>query len=339
MSFATITTEQLDFLYPSRSDSRLETILRTTRDPMTGEFKDGFESIDACSIEDQNRACALRGLPRKLWPNIPSCDPQRLAGLLETIIDVRRSKPAPSCLASATYVRSRRIGVLGSILDLVRNSPEPDIAWLTAGDYNSRFDPKASWPSAIPGARMRFEHQLERSGALTAPGFLIAYLHGYFLPDVKAFQLQYRGIVGGQKLKCIREWGKLRRNGEVAPSQIKIAIHVVRDLVQQISGMMHNFLPAIERTATGDISSFKRMTEPYDSVYLIWLSQHSLADMLILNGAFYLDGRLVLAECCNAVASRPISRSPHVSPPSIRPGRQRGRKLQSVPGSRILPGV
>ena len=258
---------------------------------------------------------------------------------LSTITDVRRSKPAPSCLASASYVRSRRIGVLGSILDLVRNNPELDVAWLTAGDYNSRFDPKASWPSAIPGARMRFEHQLERSGALTAPGFLIAYLHGYFLPDVKAFQLQYRGIVGGQKLKCIHEWGKLRRNGEVAPSQINIAIHVIRDLVQQISGMMHNFLPATERTATGDISSLERMTEPYDSVYLIWLSQHSLADMLILNGAFYLDGRLVLAECCNAVASRPISRSPHVSRPSIRPGRQRGRKLQSVPGSRILRGV
>ena len=171
MSFATITTEQLDFLYPSRRDSRLETVLRTTRDPMTGEFKGGFESTDACSMEDQNRACALRGLPRKLWPNIPSCDPQRLAGLLDTIIDVRRSKPAPSCLASASYVRSRRIGVLGSILELVRNNPELDVAWLTAGDYNSRFDPKASWPSAIPGARMRFEHQLERSGALTAPGF------------------------------------------------------------------------------------------------------------------------------------------------------------------------
>ena len=37
MSFARITTEQLDFLYPSGSDSRLQTILRTTRDPMTGE--------------------------------------------------------------------------------------------------------------------------------------------------------------------------------------------------------------------------------------------------------------------------------------------------------------
>ena len=215
------------------------------------------------------------------------------------------------------YVRSRRIGVLGSILDLVRDHPGLDFAWITASHPTLCFDQKERWSDVCRLAHDRLQQDLERSRAIGVPGFVIACLNGYFDPGMKKFRVEYRGIVAGEKLKRIRAAANLDQNGERLRSRIHIVVHQIKDLQQQIAGVMPNFLPELVPLRTNSLSNIKRMRQPYHSIYLMWLDQQSLADMWVINGAFYSDGRLVMAECYQATAGQGMRsrRSPRVMRP------------------------
>jgi|HubBroStandDraft_4_1064222.scaffolds.fasta_scaffold42704_2 hypothetical protein len=351
MGLTKFTTEQLEFL--SGDAYRLDAVVGSACAPITRLLQPGFETIEACQAEDRNRAGALRALAskqragtrRKSAPKpqadaLPG-DPSELAAALEAIADPVSSKPAQACLASAVYMYHRRIGMLGSILKLVRQHAELDVGWVTATDSGLHYDQNQGWSEVCRIARQRLEHQLAFSGALTAPGFLIAYLQGYFDARVAKFLLRYQGIVAGDKLMCIRGRTNQRVNNGRPQVGLKLNVHQVRDLRQQISDMMPNSLPELGLSPTGEITSVTRMREPYHSIYLMWLAQHSLSDFLAMNGAFYWDGRLAMNECYGAAAGRgtPRRRSKSAPPVFAHQAGHSANGSRHVRHSRNFPGM
>jgi len=270
---ANLTSNQLEFLTTTNQDRRLDVLLEPAGDPTIGLAQVGFETADACLAEDRNRARALRGLKPKLQASIPGCDAAGLASRLDTIADPRRTIPSPPCLASAVYMRGRRLGLLGAVLELVAENPELDVAWITAHYPSLRFDQTENWSKVVSEANTRLDRELEVSGATAAAGFVIAFLTGHFDPRTEKFHLQYRGLAAGDKLKS------RRKPSPVVPGNrphrgMTISVHQISNLSLQISRMLPSFVRERVPSPAGTTTTEKRMREPHHTIYLAWLAQY-----------------------------------------------------------------
>ncbi len=152
------------------------------------------------------------------------------------------------------------------------------------------------WSEVIGEARTRLHRQLEVSGAATAPGFIIGFINGHFDPRTEKFRLEYRGIAAGDKLKS------LRQPQPVVPHNrphrgLRITVHEITDLPMQISRMLPNAVRERVPSVIDGGVRVKRMRQPYDTTYLIWLAGHRLADLAAIDGAFYWNGGLQMREC------------------------------------------
>jgi len=108
-------------------------------------------------------------------------------------------------------------------------------------------------------------------------------------------------------------------------------------LPRQISGIMPNFLPEVVVSSGNKGTAIQRMSEPYHSIYLIWLSQRALADLWVASGLFYLNGRLAISECYDGKFKRG-------GPDRRRPAPFRARDLVSrapelKERTRVFPGI
>jgi len=301
MSFTRFTTEQLEFLSSARFQP--DKIVDLARNPSTGEIERSFESSEVCQAEDRQRASALRQMlvsaPRRKGrshaakrPRLPG-DPLTVANTLESIGDAGIRTPTPSCLASAVYMRYRRIGVLGAILDLLAEHPRLDAAWVSCDSTSFRFDQNKGWSEVAKLARDHLEHKLSVTGVYHAHGLLIGFFRGYYAPHLDQFQLRYGGMVAGAKVSCIQKVHARKTTSKSEGKDVYIRLHPLRDMRQRISGLLPNFLPQLAPSSKG----FSRMQEPAHTLYLLWLAQHRLADLSAIHGVFYWDGRLKIAEC------------------------------------------
>jgi hypothetical protein len=262
-----------------------------------------FETLEACRHEDRTRAAALRELHEGALLEDIETNGKRLSKrgrdelvtLLENIADPDRRLPMPPCPASSLYMRDRRIGVLGAVLELIAANPDLDRAWFTGDHPALRFRANGRHSRVAVEAMTRLNEQLRVSGASATPGFLIAFLNGYFDPRREQFHLQYRGLVLGNKLQVLRR--ALQVNSPPrGKSGLGIRVFPIRDLRRQITKIMPNIL--CERVdGQRKSESVRRMREPYLSLYLMWLARRRLADIIIIDGAFYWDGGLSLREC------------------------------------------
>src|SRR5258708_37589377 len=75
------------------------------------------------------------------------------------------------------------------------------------------------------------------------------------------------------------------------------------------------------RARVGRVTGVKRMAEPYHSIYLMGLDRYNLADMWLMSGPFYLNGGLVMRQCCGQQA-KPAADAcvPAIAPLSNNPG-------------------
>jgi hypothetical protein len=289
---ASLTTDQLALLTPANR--------RPSGGAATGLHALGFPTGAACRAEDRRRANALRQLKSKPW--IVDCNPIGLANLLDAIAASDLTRPTQPCLASATYTRQRRIGILGAILELSIAHPEIQMAWITTRDPTLNFHRTHTWTGILGEARRRFFRQMEICGVLAAPGFLMAHLTGYFQPRSGRYQLSFRGIAGGEKLNRLCNWKAHSRRA--SPSRAdNINVHPIVDLERQIGGVMPNFLPELTLFRDGSVSGTKRMSEPAHSIYLTWLNRYDVGDMWITNGVTQHGGKLVI----NATPQRGVT--------------------------------
>jgi len=304
MAFANFTTGQLEFL--SSHKFRPDKLIKAAHQPSTAAMEQGFETVAACQAEDRQRAAALRALvpqrPGKRGRNRKSQvaglpgDPLELAATLDSIAALSPGKPIPACMASAVYTRYRRIGLLGAILQLVAEHRELGTAWLSYTSASFRFDQHHRWSEVARIARADLEQQLHAAGALTAPGFVVAFGHAVYVPNLRQFELRYRGIIAGRKLLCVQQ-PRTRRINRISEPDSKIQLHKITNLAQRSTAILPNFLSEIGPCSPGGGLSISRMREPAYSLCLLWLAQRQLSELTAISGAFYWDGRLALAEC------------------------------------------
>src|SRR5258708_11164990 len=160
--------------------------------------KVSFETAAWCRAEDQKRADAIKAYSRHKWPDCSEADLIYMDELLEDfatndILDLSR--------ASATCMRHLRLRFLGAILKFVASNSDLPAAWITLSHPDWWFgcdDPY--WDEFQFETPRVFRSILRIGGVMTAPGFLIAYLYAQFDPTEKRYQLQFRGICGGEKL-------------------------------------------------------------------------------------------------------------------------------------------
>jgi hypothetical protein len=328
---ANLNSNQLEYLTTTNRDHRLDLLIEPASDPTSGLTPAGFETADACRGEDRRRARGLRGVRPKRGVGLPDGDAAGLADLLDSIADPSRTKPLQPCLASAVSMRGRRVGVLGAVLELVGDHPELETAWVTATHPTLRFDHRENWSEVVGKARKRFEEHLEACDAMTAPGFLIAHLAGHFDPRVERFRLQFRGIAGGDKLARLRELKNRIQSNERPSSDLRLASYPIGNLPRQIAGIMPSFLTELVISPDDKVTDIQRMSEPYHSIYLMWLSQRSLAELWVASGVFYLNGRLAISVCGETGVAR-TAPAPAIQqgPASARRHHQRSKKRNNI---------
>jgi hypothetical protein len=159
-----------------------------------------------------------------------------------------------------------------------------------------RFRANGRGSRVIAEARTRLHQHLQVSGASSATGFLIAFLDGHFIPELEQFHLQYRGLVVGDKLRAVRQ----RLQFMALPRghrRLTLTLHPITDLSRQVTRMMPSYLRERVAAAPGDAPNINRMREPYHSMYLMWLARHRLADLIVVDSAFYWSGSFALREC------------------------------------------
>jgi hypothetical protein len=159
----------------------------------------------------------------------------------------------------------------------------------------------------------------------------MAHLTGHFDPRVGRFRLQFRGIAGGDKLTRIQEPRNRTQDNERPPCDLRFATHPIWNLPRQIAGIMPSFLAELVISPDGKITGIQRLSEPYHSIYLIWLSQRSLADLWVASGVFYLNGRLALSVCGELGVAR-TAPAPAIQqgPASARRHHQRAKKRDNI---------
>jgi hypothetical protein len=304
MDFAHFTNGQFEFLLSARC--RPEQFVRSSRHPSTGLIEPGFESLEACQTEDRQRAAALRALVAQhrgkkgrsraaKFPPLPG-DPIELAATLDSLANGTLINPPRCGLASAIYMHHRRIGLLGTIVELVTKHRDLEAAWLSCTSPDFRFDQNSGWSDCCKMARSQLEQQLDAAGVLNAPGLLIGFMHGYYVPNLQQFQLRYRGFIAGAKLQCLRKQ-RAANSGKPPLIDLRLRLHPIRDLRQQINQLLPNCPLELEAPSNGKAASVSRMREPALSLYLLWLAQHRLSDLTTISGAYYYDGHLALQEC------------------------------------------
>jgi hypothetical protein len=262
-----------------------------------------IESKEWCQREDARRAAALKKASiRSDWPD--TSDPEdRLDLLLEEY--ARDDNPYDYSPASATFMREIRLKFFGAVLPLVERVASYDFAWVTASS--------ASWELSMHQRYFDerffdlprvFRSLLRIGGVITAPGFLVMCLHAQY--DVRGhFQLQFRGVCTGEKLKRFRSLPEtiadpdnapLIRDyiGSFPPADLYIGAQVPSDFAGEIINIMPNGVTPRLRTRGGPHCG---APEPHHSVYLLWAHLYRSEPMIIMSGAGITDdGRLVLTQ-------------------------------------------
>lgn len=169
---AYLTIAQLEFLAVRNSTRRSGSALRPGTGPADQPTWPHFETVEVCQQEDVARAAALRQLDESLlsslfgdndddWLLERTAD--EVASLLEQTADPSRRVPASPCLASSLYLRDRRIGVFGAVLELLAAHPELERAWFTGRHPALSFRANGHGSRAIAEARSRLHHHLQVS--------------------------------------------------------------------------------------------------------------------------------------------------------------------------------
>lgn len=288
---------------------RLDLLLRPDIDAKTGKSRHGFETVQQSRAEDRLRAVGLAETARTLMPD--RYQPARahkvaelqrlkldghaaadLASRLQAGAEDGTPEPTP---ASSSFMRELRVRILGSLLELIDKKQRLRIETFNAIHPSCCFPAHRMMDVDARQKKNQFRTQLIRAGVTNAPGFLFGSLHGEFEPSSREFQLHFHGVCAGEKVKAFQnlrnKQGYLRTENIFRP----IVTTELKDIPRQISYCLQSFWPEKFRTPNGPrVRRKRRIRQPYESLYLLWLDKWKLSDILVLNGIRFKDGRLEL---------------------------------------------
>jgi hypothetical protein len=281
MDVTHITDEQLERLTLPSPEWRLDLLLDGTSP--AAHAGGSFEPVDACRGEDKRRANALRALPEE-FSNSTNLD----CGCSARVLDQWALTGAgPKSTASATYMRDRRLAILGRVLKLAHDNSSSGLALVSLSHPEWCLRPDRKWwPDVIP---LRLKNEL--SGISRTQGFLIAYQHCWYDEKSEQYAFGYKGICTGEKLQRLFQ----KRDGSKPVPAVKITIQSISDLSRQLLGIMPNFIAANVPGTTSTSTGVWR--EPYHGMYLAQLDDEPcLSSLFYFDGVCLKNGELVMVD-------------------------------------------
>ena len=252
-------------------------VLLTKGKPSDGNPSSGFESLASCVAEDNHRAHVLRQSPR--WA--VRCSDSYVFHLDEMLNCCSQDDDwwwTSLTRASATAMRELRCRFLGATLKFVSDQPGIKPALITASHPGWCFGLDDYWDERLFPAPRDFRSILRIGGVMTAPGYLIAYLHTQFDPKIRRFVLQFRGVCGGEKLRCFLDLPQtLAARHHLPPlidhldpriteqPSISVGVHAIDDLPRQITAMMPSTATRLAKPGGGS-QKLRPVPEPRSTV-------------------------------------------------------------------------
>jgi hypothetical protein len=271
----------------------LEHLLLPHIDPRTGRRKAGFETVADCQAEDCRRASDLRAtaaavrrgkLPARSRGGI-DIDPRAALELADRLEAGAETLIPPRTQASSLFMREERLEKIGRLLEVAEQNRHLPTA--TFSLVHPAWAYPAAWLPAADPPKNQLRTHLNRADITQAQGFLVAHLHGEFEPTSQEYQLHYHGVCVGEKLVALN---RLRnKQGYVRTSDIyrpiKVSAVNEKDAPRQLSYVIQSFWPGKVRLPDGRRArSKRRIREPYQSLYLLWLDRWTMTDLTLLNG-------------------------------------------------------
>lgn len=250
-----------------------------------GTRKAAFETRAASAEEDATRI--------RLLKRTANCNPalrraaRRLAAKLQ-------DPDGAATLASSVYMRRQRINIAGKLAQLYEAYPDARLFTVIPRGWQFRPDELGD---ANPAKLMAgFRSDLNRCGAVSATGFVVAFVHGEYDPGQNIYQLHMHGLADGGMLPALNRMRSRpkykngqRGSGETlrVTQRVKIGKKAITDVPLAMAYMVQNSWPS---RWSGELGSGKvvrqrlkyRIPEPYHTQVLLWLDQWTLNNISML---------------------------------------------------------
>ena len=200
-----------------------------------------------------------------------------------------RKRLAQRSLASAADMRHNRRAVTGWTHSLFDRTSHlyPTTFTLASRTLELRDLSELDARKMVNG----FRSDLNRSGAASANGYLMAHVHGEFDTFSKVYRAHFHGLVAGDMtrvLDTLRTKPKYKSvNNE--RSSLRIRRKPIDDVPYALSYLLKGYWPATYcgPVSTGAVvrqSSVSRIPEPWHSEVLLWQHRWALEDITLMVG-------------------------------------------------------
>lgn len=248
----------------------------------------GFETKAQAKEEDAKRIKALRRL---------SSRPKSERGGLRkgALRIVGANIKGRHSLASSMYMRRHRRRIINAVYALARQQ-DRELVMVNLLPSGFRFSGGQLHRADPHKLLERLRIVLLRHNSNNSGGWLIGFLDGEFEPSSNHFVLHFHGLATadyGDVLSRARKASKLFRVDTVADQrQVRAPIRIMRNLTNlpRVTGYCFMaFWPERYRGVTSEGAELherrkRRISEPFHSEYLSWLSRYQIQDLCLLVG-------------------------------------------------------
>ena len=254
----------------------------------------GFETRAEARAEDALRAERLRDQART--GDVSKAAARSLARLLAS------GDRNPLTSASARSMRRLRLRFVGALAKLIDEANCSDVRTFTLLPKGWEGDADRLAKLSAKQLLEQLRAQLNRSGASSADGFLIAVLHGEFEPTERMFRLHVHGVAADGMLQVLDD---LRAKPSYRPRphvHTPVRLSRLRDAVRQLSYLPKGFWPARRIGPVGEDGGTKRargmqrIPEPYHCQSLLWLHAQPVEDLFLFVNCFPTEQGLRLRQ-------------------------------------------
>ena len=255
----------------------------------------GFETYKDALEEDRYRA---KSMQRKAVLESDLID-QDQATRLSQLLQYDSSHEAPVSLASKTYMRKKRKHVAVGLLKFFGQLPQQSRATFTVVSKHWHYRPADLMAQDAKRYLQAVRSDLNRCGAQSAKGCLIAFIDLAFEPGRQLFVIHLHGLATGGMIKVLN-----RLRGRPKYKTVRKEIPGVVPTYRPIE-LKWPDAPGFPRSTTYLLKSHwmstwrghldadgyfrpagksQRIPEPFHSLALLWFDKHSLSDITLMMG-------------------------------------------------------
>lgn len=256
-----------------------------------------FDLRAKCQAEDAVRAKASQNVGRRTRDKRKR---KALLKLARKLCYEARGKRVPKSLACSSHMRSKRNAIFSQVWRLADEYKSP-ITTATVIKRRWEFTPDQLETVDLGRLLKGFLADLDRRGAGSAEGWLIAFIHGEYETPSGLIRLHLHMIVAGEMIRVVDSLRKGRnykyRKDDDVYCRVRIDRKPLSNLPYPFTYCLKAYWPWKHVTITvhGKRRSrkHKRIPEPVHTQVLQFLDRHRLNDLVVLKHVSVKGGRLV----------------------------------------------